>query len=589
LRWLLEEPATAATAVKAKRTFVPWAVAAVALVAAIVSAFFVMRSKPATAPLRLALPLDGELLATVMKRVIALSPDGRNLAYCAAKGADRSIFVRSLADGSVSAIAGTAGAEDIFWSPDSAQIAFTAGGKLMRVPIAAQEPTKICDIHPGALFSGDWGTDGTIVYAEVQAGPKFFRVPATGGEPQPTELKLSADSHVFWPLFLDEKRVAYLSLRANEALHLHIRDLASGDDRDTGTIGGRFELVGDTMLFVRNGSLYAQRTGRDLQRRGQPTLLAARVWNFATFGASVFTASPNAIVYVSPERNSRMTWFDLSGNTTAVGPIGITGPPHLSRDGKKAVVGVPDLQIGTSDLWACDLTRDSSTQLTATRIHEYLPVWSPDGRQVAYSAEVGGPPHVFTIPATGGDATEITPTGSIQYVEDWSPDGKWIAVTQLSPTTRHDLMLVEPRPHGRVVQWLGTPFNETNARFSPDSQWIAYSSDASGQMEIYVARVADPTERYQISTGGGRMPAWRADGREIFYMTADKKIYSVAIKSMAPFDTAPPQLRVQSSEGRWEGFDVSPDGQRFLVSRILSGPTTRPLNVIVNWQQLVPR
>jgi Tol biopolymer transport system component len=215
-------------------------------------------------------------------------------------------------------------------------------------------------------------------------------------------------------------------------------------------------------------------------------------------------------------------------------------------------------------------------------------VFSPDASTIAFSNGNDGPPHVFTMAATGGEQTVITPMSTAEYVRDWSPDGRFIAYTEQWARSKGDIWLVAPQAKARPVAWAATPFTEADPRFSPDGKWLAYGSDESGHEEVYVARFDKPSERVQISIGGGYSPSWRRDGKELYFIN-DNKLWAVSIQTSPSLDAGKPQVLFSDNGASWDGFDAMPDGQRFLVTRVLSGPTTRPLNVIVNWQQLLEK
>jgi dipeptidyl aminopeptidase/acylaminoacyl peptidase len=401
---------------------------------------------------------------------------------------------------------------------------------------------------------------------------------------------LVKDGWVAWPAFDSSGRVVYGVGGGHSDMVVHRVSLQGGDEETLVRVPSRFEVVGDTLLFVRDGALFAQRIDDKLRQRGDAVPLAHDVYSFSSVNSAAFSASPAAIVYIGATVDSHLTWFDRSGRITGtIGPAGAGTSVRISGDAGKAVTLASDPRSGIRDLWICNIARGTSQRLTIGRFDHLDSVFSPDGATLAYSAAVNAPPHIFTMPSTGGEPTRITLPGTGNYVRDWTPDGRFIVYNGWSPATKGDIFLVPPQADSTPTAWLKTPFEEWNARVSPDGKWVAYASDESGRVEMYVAPFDKPLQHVQVSNDGGEVAAWRGDGGELYYATVDRKVYAVPIKSTPAFDAGPPQLLFADNGADWEALDVMPDGQRFLVGRVLSGPTTRPLRVLLNWHQLLER
>jgi serine/threonine protein kinase/Tol biopolymer transport system component len=592
LRWIAEGSGPSAVQTKGPRsTRAAWLVALLACVgAAVFAILWVRRPHDETVPLRSTLPLVAERLAEdLLRRPIAISPDGRYLAYTATVNGKPMLWLRSFIDGNAAPVPGSEGAVGPFWSPDSGQIGFLQASKLVSASRQGGPISAICDVSPGANTMAAWTSHGTIIFSELTTHRGLQEVPASGGTPRPLGPPPPSRGAILFPQLADRDHLVYCTVLKGGDLRLHLLTLDSGRDRDLGDIESRVEIVGNEMLFVRDGSLFAQRIDTDFHRIGEPALIASEVATYATLGTAVFTACPFAVVYAGSANDSRLTWFDRHGNVLSVfGPNNVLPGVRISHDGRRVAIAVTDARLGTGDLWSCDLARNTAIRLTSTRLNEGSPVWSPDDRTIAYSYELDGPPHLFTMPAGGGEPTMITPIRGIQYVSDWTPDGRFLAFSESSATTKRDIWLVSPKPGAQPVPWLKTPFFEGSPRVSPDGRWMAYVSDASGQTEIYVAPFDRPNDALQVSRGGGRSPVWAHDGGGIFYGTSDRAIYSVKLRTKPSLDADPPVLLFRNSEGEWSQFDVAPGDDKFLSARTLSGPETRPLNLVANWLALAP-
>ena len=455
LRWLIEEPAVAASAPRtSRRSFVPWIVAALAVAAAI-GAFSLARLRKTEAPLmRLTLPVDADQLHDpLMTQIVAVSPGSDALVYVGVKDGKRMLWYRPFTATAATPIPNTEDAIAPAWSPDGKSIAFIANNQLRRTTPKGDAVTTICDVVPRQIASMAWGA-GHIVFTGADGPPILWRVPETGGAKQEVNIgKVPPKRWTTWPRFDAKGRIVYSMLMGVPDLEVHRVSLAGGDDRIVDHLRTRFEIVGDIVVYASEGSLFAQRIDSDFKHIGEPVLLAQDIYIYDGISSAAFTASPGAIVYASATVDSHVTLVDRAGQPLGtVGPKGVLGAPRLSADSRRAVVGVVNPQWGTRDLWVADVARGTSQRLTMARKDSSDAVFSPDGSTIAFSTGSDGPPHVFTMAASGGDITPITPMSSAEYVRDWSPDGRFIAYTQQWSGTKGDIVIVPPRPNATAVR-----------------------------------------------------------------------------------------------------------------------------------------
>lgn len=341
------------------------------------------------------------------------------------------------------------------------------------------------------------------------------------------------------------------------------------------------------LLYVREGALLAHPfDAASLSLTGEQITIAEHVGNFSATGNAYFSVSANGevLAYQSGGNTSRLVWLNRSGaEEGAVGSPGEYFLPRLSPDGQRLAVDIIDSRDGANDIWINDLARATFTRFTFTPGLENGSVWSPDGRRIVYAHDKDGPPHLF-LKALGdpGQGEVLLPPGSApQQPLDWSPDGKFLIYRAIFPQTRADLLILPMTGERKPFPFVQTPFGESEARFSPDGKWVAYVTDESGRLEVYVQRFQGGGERYQISNAGGRSPRWRRDGRELLYLAADQKLMAVAVKVGDNFEAGTP-MALFSVQARNAEFDITPDGQRFLVNTI-AGTPSRPLTVATNW------
>ena len=290
----------------------------------------------------------------------------------------------------------------------------------------------------------------------------------------------------------------------------------------------------------------------------------------------------------SGEREQRRLHVDgelLREVDLAVGKPGEVWAPRLSGDGRRVAYSLGD----PGDVWLEDFSRHVSTRLTFNPADDSVAVWSPDDTRIYFMSQRSGGGDIYQKPSSGTGADElILSSGSQKNPTSVSPDGRFLLFQSLSPKTKMDLELLSLADR-KVTPFLQTEFDENYGVFSPDGRWIAYASNESGRYEVYVQPFPGPGGKWQISNAGGTAPVWRRDGKELFYLAPDRKLMAVAIRAGAAFESEAPaplfQTRVRIDMDRH--YDVSADGQRFLMTMPLEDGTSPPITLVQNWTALL--
>jgi serine/threonine protein kinase len=571
--------------------------AEVALLGAALSLLLTRHSeKPGFSVQASILPPPGDGFWANQTQTAAISPDGRFLALIAMRNGHTQLWMRPLDASDAQPIAGSEDATSPFWSPDSRYIGFFASGKLRKVDISGG---KISDICASGAFSvgGTWSSQGVIVFAAFASVLKH--VPDGGGTPEPIPgIALSSDAlGQYWPVFLpDGKHILYLDWRYpsgdGHANGVWIGSLDGEKARRLPLVSTNVQYSDGYLLYSRDSDLFARKFDLASLELTGPELPVARNIQYDTFFEdAAFTASANGIlVYAASGTgvNSELTWMDRSGNA-----LGVLGEPDqfqaqsISPDGKRVVVDVKP-SVAREKIWIYDVDRGTRIPLDPGESGPALnnPVWSPDGKQVAYRNAVGKVSSIF-VRASDGSGQEKQIGGrddGVFTTEDWSPDERYLVVDSskfLGPQNWHDTLQVrrvdgDSKPEFEID-------NASGGHFSPDGRWLAYSDETSGQ--IYVTPFPGPGGRIAVSSAGGGDPRWRGDGQELYYVADDYSILSVAVRE------SPQEFRVLSSHALFRlqlpsnaGFyDVTRDGKRFLVNTRTHKEQAAPLTLITNW------
>ena len=539
---------------------------------------------------------------------VTISPDGSRVVYVAS-GTDgqQRLHVQRLDSVMAQALAGTDGASYPFWSPDSGSIGFFANGRLKRIEAAGGPPQALCDaVLPRG---GTWNRAGVIVFA-AGAGAELYQVPAASGKPTLlTFARPNRESH--WPMFLpDDRHFLYFGRRTRTGVYVASLDQSEPTKLlEEGLYVGAAPASEGYLMICKGGAmgctLAARRFDLDrLELTGEPMPLAERVPFYPARGRADFSVSGNGrLVYgaFAPEL-TELVWFDRTGNPIANVP-GATGyqKPALSPDEKTIGAHKVDSETQSQDVWLIDSARGVTSKLTTNPGLDNMGLWSPDGRRIMYgSTREGQGTNAYLKDVEGKDTeTALFDTGEreLQQHTDWTD--KAMVYGRLDAKNQWDLWttpgtLAPGGKAGSPSLYLRSPFNEHEGTLSPDGRWMAYSSDQSGRWEVYVA--AFPTHGPRatpVSTDGGRWPRWRRNGRELFYVSADRRLMSVTVRTGAVFtaDVPRPLFTLRSKEGGAPSdrpYEPAGDGQRFLVNVALE-TVSPPISVFLNWPAALRR
>ena len=570
-----------------------WGIAAVAILASTVAAVLVRRPYAHLEATRFKIlaPPGQSFLGFAV-----LSPDARRiLVLLRDDGGKNSLAVRSLDSLDVRSLPGTENARGAFWSPDSREIGFFSDGTLKRMSADGGGVRTVCE--SGAAVWGTWSPEGTILFSR-QFGTPLFAVSAAGGAPRQLTVLHPAEGDLYHalPNFLPDGRHFIFHVFSADVSKRRTM-LGSIDSNDVRTLfqsdsSAEYAEPG-YLLFGRDDAVLAWRFDpRALKLVGDPFPAFENVQWTDTDEFLSLSAAGNRVAYLSMSLRRRLVWLDRKGRELGtLGEIGGYGDVRISPDGRKVAVTIRDPAHGRNgDIWILDAARGTGLRLTATRSDEFSPAWFPYGNRVAYVSDQSGFYGIVERPAGGGPQSVLIQAPYDNILPEILPGGRHALVGSLK-TDKYCPQIVsldDPKDSRRLDA--DARFSEEHSQISPDGRWTTFDSVESGQREVYLQQIPDGAKR-QVSIGGGQMPVWNRNGRELFYASRDGTLMSVAMRAgstrLEPADPQPmfPLQFDASGELSWQHFpyDVSPDGQRFLVIRRAPGVEQDGLVVVDNW------
>jgi len=603
LRWIQESGSSsrpaAATAARKPIDRMGWLVAAtllLLLLAGVVAWWLRPRETPSAMYFNSSVPFP--------TNYVALSPDGKRLALVAySDQANKNvIWLQQVGGRGATVLPGTEGAAYPFWAPNGRSIGFFADGKLKTIDVASgRSAQSLADAPFGR--GGSWSKDGVILFTP-DAWSGLYRVPSSGGTPvQVTKAEVSQfQVSNRWPVFLPDGR-HFLYLACNFSGHLDknwifVGSLDSEERRPIVNASTNAVYVDPGyLLYWRDDALVAQRFDlHDYSVAGEPHILSDAVQYFPQTNFAVFDAAGKTLVTQTRAgkgaNKSQLTWFDRHGKQLGlVGPPELVSNPKISPDGKRVAVDQIDTDGRHVNIWIHDLNSDAASRLGFGPWLEQVTVWSPDSKQVIYTANEKLFFSIYRKNADGsGSAESLVDLGTPQQGPwDWSRDGKNV----LARKDRELWYVTLPDRQARPL--LQSPSLVRNAQFSPDGKFVAYSSSETGNWEVYVSPFPGFGSKWQVSRGGGEEPRWRGDGKELFYLGPDSRLMAVDVKNSSGFEVGPPvalfpiHLRQPLSAMDFFSYDVTADGQKFLVNTKVDSSTSAPLSIILNWSSEIEK
>jgi hypothetical protein len=604
------DSSTMAAAPSGARVGPTWIVAAALIIASIVATLAYTRfpSTESRPLVRASIPLAERLEIGNLQPTFAISPDGTRVVYQTLGGGP--LYSRRLNEAESSVIAGTEGALSPFFSPDGEWLAFFVGQALKKVAFAGGAVITVAtlplNVGTQGYRGGSWGDDGTIVFAS-STGAGLFGVPNQGGEAKPlTTIDRNANetSHR-WPHLLPGGRAVLFTVKSTnlqsfDDAQIVVRSLDTGEQHPVAQGNSAQYLPTGHLLYPRAGALYAVRfDAARLAVTGAPIKVADAVITQPTSGAPQIAVSrTGTLVYAaggSRTAERPLLWVDRSGTARPV--TDRQAPfwwPRLSPDGKHIAVTI---DAAFSRIWVLDVERGTFTRASQLTGDQDRAQWMPDGAHVTFSADPGGSGAVrlFSDRVDGtGSATLLLDSAQSSSPLDWSPDGRKLLYWQIGAFTGQDVWVYSADDR-TVTPFLQSPSNEWSATFSPDGRWVAYASDESGRAEVYVRPFPGPGTRSQVSIDGGTAPVWSRDGHELFFAKGDT-LFTVAVSLGGTF-TSSTARRLFSGPYSFDemtvSYDVTPDGQHFLVPRSRVDSAPRQLELVLNWfeelNRLAPR
>jgi eukaryotic-like serine/threonine-protein kinase len=522
-----------------------------------------------------------------------LSPDGAALAFSATTADGKTgLWVRPMNSLDAHSIAGTDGAIFPFWSPDSRSLGFFADGKVKTIDLNGGSALAVADAPFGR--GGAWGPDGVILFTPgTQAG--LMRVSATGGPATAvTKLDLSQHTSHRWPFFLpDGRHFIYLAINhdpsraANDALYY-----ASLDGRENRALfrsQSNAVYGSGFLLFARGGQLMAQPFDAAAGTlSGEPQAIASGVVDDISTWHTDVTASNNGLLVLGSGGTAdwQLIWTDRNGKQIGIVADKLTNmqSARISPQGDRIAL---QIDTGMNDIWVLDLARNVRTRLTFGPVSNTFPVWSPDGKWIAYTSDRSGHSNLYRKLSDGSGAEELLLTDDrVTVASNWSADGKTLFYSRGIAGSNWEiwaLPLEGERKGSLVVPHSGSSFSNMG-QLSPNGHWLAYASNESGTSEIYVVAYGGGLGKWQVSTNEGTQPRWSKDGKELYFANDISRVLSaVPVKEAnGALQFGAAQALVTTPATQQFIFDVSPDGKKILLN-VVAQQVNQSVTVITDF------
>ena len=599
LKWMGEsvtQTAAPAQAMERSKSFGPLAWVACGVLAAglLSSVFWLRRASPLAETMHFSAPFG------FAAREVAVAPNGHTVAVVGGDEAGRKnlLWLYEVGSRGVRSLPDTSGAGFPFWSPDGKFLGFFAAGKLKTLNIADGTMQALCDAPSGR--GGSWSRDGVIIFTPTgQLDEGLYRIPASGGTPTRISSpdKSRGESGHRWPVFLpDGRHFLYMAFDVSQragkgADAIFVGTLDSNEKRfvTNATANAGYAAPG-YLLYYRDNMLLAQHfDATKFELTGEAAPILSDIQYLPRIARAVFSVSKGGLLVAQSSSGvslSRLVWFDRKGRElSVVGNPDVYANVSLAPNGKSVALDKTDPTNGNADVWTYDLERGSTKRITFDPAIDAMPVWSPDGGRMVFSSSRQFAFDLYLKNADGAQEEKSIERSDVdKFPSDWSRDGKHLLYVRGPDLWLLSLSDSKSRP------FLKASATFKNGQFSPDGKWVAYASNESGKWQIYITSFPEAKGKWQISSGGGEQPRWRGDGKELFYLSSDGKVMATPVSTGTNFDAgasvalfqANPRELVATSEHIV--YDVSKDGQRFLINTQAKNADTRPMSVVLNWE-----
>ena len=503
------------------------------------------------------------------------------------------MYLRELDQFEARPIAGTDGASDPAFSPDGKWLAFAAAGQIKKVAIAGGTPITVCDVAERAGLS--WESNDSILFSPARGGG-IWRVPSAGGAPSAvTAIEAGETSHDY-PQSLPGGTALLYSSNGR----IFVQSLAGGPRRVVGAGSAPRYLKTGHLIYVRAGAVLAVPFDvARLETRGSPAVVLQGVRLGEEGTHQIAFAPTGSMTYIPTGAGGQadmLVWVNRDGSEQ---PTALSAPgllrPRLAPDLTRVAVLILDERKTSSaagDLWLYDLIRDTRRRMTVDGM-TLFPLWAPDGSRIAYSSTRTGQAQIHLMSLDGAGSDETLPVVSeTNYPLSWSPDGHFLAAVAVEARTANDIWVYTLDKPPIAKPFVQTPFTDGAPTFSPDGRWIAYVSAQSGRNEIYMRPFPGPGEEWTISTNGGIEPTWARKTGQLFYRLGDAMM-AVDIATTPTVTIGKPRRlfagRYAPSGALYANYDVTPDGQRFLMIKASKEDAPSRINVVLNWTEELKR